>query len=157
MSLGEDRPGSTVEMCFFFLIARVCLEDEEPGGDITGSTGHVADPDKRAVKHLALHKTGAAPAEQAPAATVAFPRPGEEQGGTWVKPAPMGHRGHRVPMAERAVEAGGSPWGRGGQGTECRHGMGTGEEGALVGVTAQLLLGGSHPDCPHCHRYGEPE
>lgn len=80
----------------FFLIARGCLEDEEPGGDITGSTGRVADPDKRAVKHLALHKTRAASLEQVAATPVAFP---------WVKAAPMGHQGHCVPVAEQAVEA----------------------------------------------------
>lgn len=70
------------------------------------------------MKHLALHKTGAASAGQAPAAALAFPWPGEEQGGTRVEPAPMGHRGHHVPWLSgqwRQEAARG-----GGTGTECQ-------------------------------------
>ena len=133
----------------FFLIARACLEDEEPGSDITGSAGHVADPYKSAVKHLALHKRGAASAEQAPAAAVAFPRPGEEQGGTRAEPAPTGHRGHRVPAAKRAAEAGGSPWRRGGKGSQCQRGMGSGEEGPCAGVAAPAPFGGGLIQAAH--------
>lgn len=145
----------------FFLISRGCLGDEEASGDISGSAGHAAAPNKSAVKDLALHKRVAAAVEQAPAAAVAFPQPGEEQGGTGAEPAPTGHRGHRVPAAEWAAGAGGSLWSWGGKGTQCQHGNGTGEEGPHAGVAAPAPafapapFWGSHPGCPCCHRYGE--
>lgn len=84
-----------------FLIARVCLADEEPGSDITGSTGHVVDPYKSAVKHLALHKRGTASVEQAPATVTAFPWAREEQGGTRGEPAPTATEAIVTPRLSR--------------------------------------------------------
>lgn len=107
----------------------MCLEGEEPSSDITSSAGHVADPYKSVAKHLALHKRGAASAEREPAATVAFPCSGGEQGRMWVEPAPMGHQGHHVTATKQVVEAGESLWRWGRKGIQCQRGMGAWEEG----------------------------
>lgn len=90
----RNQPDSTTRMGFF-LIAKVCLEDEDSSGDTASPAGHVAGPCSRAAKHLALHKTGAAALQPAQGLS----QPGGKQGETGDEAAPTGHQGHRNPTA----------------------------------------------------------